>query len=332
MAISLPIAGWIRRGVRWLDPRKWIRLVRTQRRLEAEVAALGTGLNEARAQLELLRDDLHTRSRLITGDGSRVLPPPGPNGFRHEEINILGSGPSLLELTDAEREALRRGPTVAMNRYLAFWDLVGVWPTYVFLADRLGVAPRVLDRSIQIALGSANPPIFLLENGFRLRMPETLPTVYFLRPDNKPQLDWADSLDARLYSFRGSLTTLLNLCSVLRLAPRIRLVGVDLDRPGAFFDSARAGHPGLFNPWDDEAAEQGLHATVASIERWGGARAGTILDRWPELTECLRTRGIQLGCAGATSLLVKRELCQVDPIVPGRAVNTDFSIPCSRRG
>lgn len=314
--------GRLRRLGRRLSPSAWIRFTRIQRKLPGDVSAVREGLIQSDAQLSTIRENLEARAQLNAWRYLQKLPPIGGNGFRYPEITILGSGPSLLELTEGEREVLRSSPTIAMNRFLVFWNLLQIWPAYVFLADTLGVARLVFDRSARLALESDNPPLFLLERAYQLRVPDALPAIYFNRPANKNSETWGETLEDRLYSYRGSLTTLLNLCAVLRFAPIIRLLGVDLDRPGSFYDSARAQSPELFNPWDDEAARQGVHATMAAIERWGGSKAGTILDRWTQISEFMAARGMTIVCGGPSSLLVKRGLCKVHPLEASSCIAT----------
>ena len=210
-----------------------------------------------------------------------------------------------------------------MNRYLVFWDMIGIWPTYYFLADSRGVGRRVFEASINL-IRDQRPdasPILLLESDFEAAVPGDLPAVFFRRDDrNGNQHEFAETLNDPMYFHRGSLTSLLNLISVLRIAPLIRLVGVDLNRPGTFFESTRneTGGDKYFNPWDEYAKDQGVHATVANMEKagWG---SGTMLDEFHTLVAYLADRGITITSASRDSLLVEEGLCAFEALVATEA-------------
>lgn len=298
------------------SPKSLASKIRRHRLLPYQFEALQARIDSTEAELAHLQGELRARAALASQIAISKLPSPAPNGFRYPEVFILGSGPTLKETSSAERAVISNRPTIAMNRYLLFWDLIGIWPSFVFLADTLGVGRLVFDRLVLAAQARSPAPCFLIEHAFSIRAPAGLEAISFHRPDGRLHDSWSDSLDDRLFFHRGSLTSLLNLACILRLAPVIRLVGVDLNRPGTFFDSARHRYPDLFNPWDEEAAKQGLHATVASIERWGGAKAGTILDFWPLLSEHLSRRGMRVVSTQKSSLLVEHGLCAYEPIEP----------------
>jgi hypothetical protein len=65
---------------------------------------------------------------------------------------ILGSGASLLRLTNLERSLLNRHPcTLAMNKYLLFHEKLDIIPSDFFLADRQFPSHLVADRSLKVA-------------------------------------------------------------------------------------------------------------------------------------------------------------------------------------
>ena len=64
---------------------------------------------------------------------------------------IIGSGSSLLNLTVEEKEYLNNHPhTLAMNRYLLFFEKIGVVPKDLFLGDYHSIlSHRVLLKTIK---------------------------------------------------------------------------------------------------------------------------------------------------------------------------------------
>jgi len=81
---------------------------------------------------------------------------------------IIGSGSSLLDLTDNEKEYLNNEPnTLAMNKYLLFATKVGVIPKNLFLADKLFPAQMVVDKSLQIAKSTNSSMRFYLHKYYR---------------------------------------------------------------------------------------------------------------------------------------------------------------------
>lgn len=269
--------------------------------------------------LERVRRDLRYIDRSVNPRAEPILPPIKEDGFRFDEIFLLGSGSSILELTESQKNQIRAGASVSMNRYVIFWELVGIWPSLHFLADSRGVGRQVFRRSLEIIRENdpADRPTLLLESEFELLTPRDLPGVFFYRDDRRgSNCEFADSLEDPLFFHRGSLTSLLNLVSILRLAPKVRLIGVDLNRPGTFFEemSRRPEYAQYFNDWDERAKSQGVHATVANMSAsgWG---SGTILDKFDVLLGELRERGISCTCTSPESLLVESGLCDVEALV-----------------
>ena len=51
-------------------------------------------------------------------------------------IVVLGSGLSINNLTDKEREMINACPVkISINKYAAFFDLAGIAPTHIFFTD-----------------------------------------------------------------------------------------------------------------------------------------------------------------------------------------------------
>ncbi len=54
-----------------------------------------------------------------------------------DKVIILGSGTSILCLTDEEKAYINKCKTViAVNKYMAFYKMIGILPTHVYFVDR----------------------------------------------------------------------------------------------------------------------------------------------------------------------------------------------------
>jgi hypothetical protein len=235
------------------------------------------------------------------------------SAFLAEEVFVLGSGESLHHLTDKERQYIGKSQTVAMNRYLLFWDLIGIWPKFVFLADSLGVGKRVFLELSRVVLGENKPkPTFLLEEYFQDFMHPNIPVVFFKRDDVQgSRLAWARCLSDPMFFHRGSLTSLINLLCVLRIAPVLKLLGVDLGPGRSFYhEQQKERYRDLVNPWDEKAFQLGMHATVAHVNGWNSS----MLDHWHELDAAVKNVGVKLYCCNEKSLLVRNQLCEYQPV------------------
>lgn len=240
---------------------------------------------------------------------------------------VLGSGPSLLDLTMDERNALSRAPFVfAMNKYVLYWDRLGVHPSHYFLADTHPPAGIVLRETARRARELHRPMRFCLNEAYRaivnvpgteklralpalaraswrhralLRFVDSPGALFFSNPvRNDAPLRWAKSLEKPLYFYRGSLTILLNLATILNPGNPIVLLGVDLDAPGHFFGSQlpRA----LRDRYGDAGAREGIHPTHAEIDGVPG-----ILHRWDFVRASCEACGCPIFGASRKSLLVR---------------------------
>jgi len=248
---------------------------------------------------EAMADRLSELRRMVLPDA--LAASCGLEGRTADVVYILGSGPSMLELSAQEKGVLKEGLTVAMNRYLLFWEMVGVWPSAVFLSDFFPPAPAVLGRMLELAEEGDRPrPDFLLDHCLRLYFPISQPALFFRRPHSyAADRAWAENLESPLYFHRGSLTCLINLLAILRVAPRIALVGVDLNRPGNFFQSRLHEYP-EFEDKRNAAKERDAHLTAQAM-----GKLGPIQDAFPEIIAHCARLGISLECASENSLLVK---------------------------
>lgn len=276
-------------------------------------------LDSLDAEVQGLRRDLRKTRQFACALADRFRPPFDSEQLRErfsgKELFVLGSGPSILDLSNDEREYVANSASISMGRYLIFWEKVGLWPNFHFCADSLGVAASVFQESIDVIRVESDrqPPLFLLERFYADVCPVDLPCVFFDRDDRKGNnLEWAKSWTDPLFFCRGSLTSLLNAVSLLGAFSSVKLLGVDLNRPGYFFQPELQAKREFNNPWDDEASKLGKHATIANVNGW----KGSMLDGWPELMDKLRECGIRLTCCNASSALVQDGLCEFSPVIP----------------
>lgn len=252
-------------------------------------------------------------------------------------VYVLGTGRSLLDLTDRERAWLRRQTTIAMNKYMLFWDALDIFPTHYFLADLHDPAPRVLAETRAIVRRCGNPMHYLLDTGYE-------PTVcgddavehhvngnsgehtnsraheqvtFFHRPHCWAPLDggafpWARSLDEPMFFHRGSLSVLLNLIAVLQLGTRIKILGVDLNTSAYFFDDALRRRTDLHDDWYRATGTnpERSHATAVPHKGMPGIQAS-----FPFIMEQLDEAGIECTCCNPHSLLVEQGLCPYGPVI-----------------
>lgn len=257
---------------------------------------------------------------------------PDTGGTPHATY-VLGSGPSLLRLTESEKRFLGNEPFVfAMNKYLLYWDKVGVHPSHYFLADTHTPAYLVLHRSARRARELARPPLFCIHRTYaqfvnaglgtklgslrdvareswRTRTPLgflNLPRVLFFDSSihNDRPLEWAASLAEPLYFYRGSLTVLLNLATILNPGRPIYLLGVDMNTPVSFYEEEIARDPRLHDRYRAIGLREGVHPTVAAVSGIPG-----ILDRWDFVSRSCAAAGCTIYNTNPDSLLVEKGLC-----------------------
>lgn len=247
----------------------------------------------------------------------------------------------MQALTPEERAHLATQTTVAMNKYLLFWEVLNLWPSHVFLADIHYPAIRVYEESVQIARPSGRAPHFLLDQSYHKRygggmakrlanLPFQLnqyrkhgywydPTLtpasatYFKRCHRwaAPQV-WGETLEDQMYFYRGSLSVLLNLLTVLGLGRRIKLLGVDLGSSGSFYDEAIQAKPYLFDDYMrmQQSGAVREHVTAATYQGMPGIQA-----KWPFIQSNVESRGFELSCCNPESLLVQSGLCPYAPVI-----------------
>lgn len=112
---------------------------------------------------------------------------------------------------------------------------------------------------------------------------------------------WAESFKEKLFHFRGSLTTCINLASILHHNSDVILVGNDFYGNEYFYEQELNS---LGIPWKDNTYDiikkSGTHFSFIKYN-------GTTMDeKFPFIIEELKKRGCELYCTNKESLLVKK--------------------------
>lgn len=238
-----------------------------------------------------------------------AVTPISQTSWQHEELFVLGSGQSLLELSSAEKEVIRSGATLAMNKYLLYWELIGIWPDYSFLADAHHPSTEVLTRKIEKVRieKSRMTPRFLLSKDYEDWPLSSLAPVFFKRRiDNTDSFYWAETINDFMYFHRGSLTCLLNLITVLKLSKRVTLLGIDLNNGEAFYQEEYDKDLSLHDVWESFRKAGKPHPTAVEI-----LNTAPIQARLPDVFQEMKESGIEVTCYNPSSLLVKEGLCHM---------------------
>ncbi len=213
----------------------------------------------------------------------------------HEQVYILGSGPSLLDLSAVEREHLNAHPaTIAINKYLMYWEVVGVIPRAMFAADYgSGIAKVVAVETLKLMRQLEQPITYYLnqrlidqlrinplsprswvrgwryrrrfaraENGYQIPLLLDFSQTRPIRAERRELDDfqWAETLEQPLWHYHGSLTAAINLAAILYPHADIVLLGVDMMGYQAFYElEARQPAPPRY-------AAYARHALVKNTE------------------------------------------------------------------
>ncbi len=140
---------------------------------------------------------------------------------------------------------------------------------------------------------------------------------------------WAKKLSEPLYFYRGTLTSAINLASVIWPECHIQLLGVDLNTYGYFFDpkegrtqmekfhdinEKRIGRTSAKHHFKSHRLN--THATALAYETEDDKKLAPIQTAFPRMAEELKKTGRQLLCSNPTSLLVKENYLPYAPVIP----------------
>lgn len=112
--------------------------------------------------------------------------------------------------------------------------------------------------------------------------------------------EWAYSLHTKLFHYRGSLTTVLNLCAIMFPGNDIFLVGNDFNGTSYFYEDDLDKLDFKWKDWTyDKIKSEGKHFSFIDYK-------GTkMTDAFPYIIDCLEKTKNKLYCTNSNSLLVK---------------------------
>jgi hypothetical protein len=124
--------------------------------------------------------------------------------------------------------------------------------------------------------------------------------------------DWAESLDEVLFQYRGSLSTVLNLSTILYPGYTIKLIGTDFNSGKYFFDNELQD---IEISWQDHTTEkvreEDTHWSVLPI------KGTTMFDKFPFILNKLKENNNEIYCCNKQSLLVTENYIPYAPVIPG---------------
>jgi len=255
------------------------------------------------------------------------------------ECVILGSGPSVLTLSEDERRYLNEHPgTIAMNKFFLFHEMVRVVPKTVFAADFHYPSHRTVLQLVRKVRRAQSVPQLYLERYYEnlffrpLRHPSwslrersrLLRRHRFLAPMLRPfpgvrffrhqfgvheGWRWSESLDEPLFWRHGSLSTAINLATIVHPCRVIKLVGVDMKGAAPFYDRELQRSPELMDHTYVKARRAGKHWTAMI-----GTDGMEFFRVLATIRQRLEARGIRLVACHPQSAVVETGTCPFRPL------------------
>jgi hypothetical protein len=267
-----------------------------------------------------------------------------------KKVIILGSGESILNLTDEEIKHINSCEIViAVNKFTAFYKKAKITPTHVFFHDLFGI--NILLYILKTLKKDKIEGITLYTNSFtknilyfnkrelflkfikdfllfRLkaliiiiikfgmntgihrfklfrkityyRVPKSY-EIHSLKLTNwnSEEESWANTIEGDIYHYRGSLTTVLNIVSIIAPKYEISLVGNDFNGDKYFYENELDS---LGIPWRDftydKVKKEKIHFSYHKIN------GKTMNDKIPFILKMLKLTGNKLSSNNSKSLLV----------------------------
>lgn len=256
----------------------------------------------------------------------------------NDEVYLLGCGRSMLDVSSVMVDRVNRAKCViALNKYAAFYNVVGIVPTHIWFTEIHPPSHRVLGyifkrcrRDKLHGLTFITSPRVrwyahrTLWSYWRTRLLTTIrskgPSHAWLVP-NDAEFEyithtdwleggqWARSLDEPLYQYRTSFTSALNYIGIRYPDHTVRLLGTDFNSDGYFFDRELAE---LDVDWDDWSApvqrEQKCHSAITQEQ------GVPVTDKFLYVREQLEHAGVRLLCPNRDSVVVSKGLAEYEPM------------------
>jgi hypothetical protein len=281
---------------------------------------------------------------------------------------IIGSGPSLLDLTKEEIQHLNHSQyTLSLNCYLEHWEKIGLLPKCHMMADGQFPTIKMLVNDTRLIQKLGDRITYYIshrylsyfpnwmdisgvKHAFRKRweiwaqfsywVPWTIskknlvPFSQICESNYSHQADeqgwfWAENLSEPLYFNRGTLSSAINLASIIWPNCDIHLLGVDLNTYGYFFDPPEGEtqmeklHKINEKRIGKTSAEHHLkshktntHATAVTYETEDKQKLPGIQQAFPRISEQLNKSDRSLFCSNPNSLLVEQNILPYTPVIP----------------
>jgi tetratricopeptide (TPR) repeat protein len=260
-----------------------------------------------------------------------------------KECFIIGSGRSLLNLTEEEKKYLNQHPcTLAMNRYLLFYEKIGVLPKAMFAADSHFPSSKIVLQTIdKIQFLGGNITYYLDEFYRKLFVIPPLESVWARKQRDKlfeqhgyvaplgfdyanmvffkhqfavyKGFSWAKTLREPLYWFHTSLLTAINLANIIYPDCDIKLLGVDLQEAESFYHDEIMKKPQMLDKHYRRSIEELKQHPTALASTPDGQTMFDVLQE--KIIPHLRKSGIELSSCSSNSKLVIDGICKYTPIM-----------------
>ena len=271
---------------------------------------------------------------------------PEERAGRPLEVFILGSGRSINDLTPEEVAHINRAEvSIALNKFAIFHEVAGIVPTHVWFTEYHWPVERVLNHIFRVcARDRLEGLTFVLVDGQQITYHPNLLShakarlrrwrkgyddwsialaprrwrrrlgwrfEFVRRSHPLTGTDWASSLDEPLYNHRVSFSSVLNYVTIRYPGATARLVGVDFNSPGYFFQEELDRMKPDWDDWSTQVqAAHGKH--MAAIPHMGG----TLFDKFPFIREQLDRAGVRVTCPNPNSAAITEGLAEYEPILP----------------
>ena len=231
------------------------------------------------------------------------------------EVFIIGSGQSLLRLSEEQKHHIAFRPSLAFNKYLLFWQKVGIIPDYYVWMDRHDPSRHLFSRlcdEINSLFTMHDRPQLLFTRQLFAQAVKLPCEVLFIDNDERRWLDanfqdgrWATSFAEPIFHYRSTLTDCINIAHILFPAATIKLVGVDLNSAEYFFDEEFLADPSLHDA-TTPLHDRGKRHPSASSNIYGQPSPG-VQHSIPFILVQLRKTGAKLVCCNSDGLLVREQ-------------------------
>lgn len=162
---------------------------------------------------------------------------------------ILASGKSLLDLSSEEKNHINKSLCISFNKYLMFYDKVGIIPNYHYQLDAFDksgiyVFQNTINKilkdklyNIELICGSVLSNLILSNNiKIKHKITSLNPKIGNGWNPNFEDIGWSSDPYSSLFHFKGSLTSVINFAHALKPNNDIKLLGADMTSSEYFFN------------------------------------------------------------------------------------------------